>query len=362
MPLCNRLPASARRKGYSLSTVAEVAALAGVSPSTVSRVLSGKALTLVSDATQVRVRDAAARLGYRPSAAARALATGRAATIAFCCYHAYDSGMSRLLRAVHDLATEAGYYLLLVHPKSTDDVARLLIEERADAVVWVRYPVHEADALMPSRGAPHQVVVAIGETQDDRAPEDVFSVAWDDGLGMRQILQHLTSLGHRDITFLQGHAPATNPKVYAFKRACQALGLPCDTLCCADESDRIGAGMAMAQRLLRRRQRPTALVARVDDFAFGAIYALQEAGLAVPADMSVVGYHNTPEAAHFHPPLTSVRTPELQGVAALMPTALAALDRGPDELVSPACLRLETDLIVRNSTGPARGNTDRERG
>lgn len=325
-----------------------------------SRVLSGKALALVSEATQERVREAAARLGYHPSAAARALATGRAATIAFCSYHAYDSGMSRLLGTVHDLVTTAGYYLLLVHPRSAQDVARLLIEERADAVIWVRYPVHEADALMQSRGAPHQVVVAIGEMQEGRVPQDVFSVAWDDCAGMRQAVQHLTDLGHHDLVFLQGSAPAANPKVHAFQRACEAFGLPHDVMQCADESDRIGAGISMVNDLLRRPTLPTALVARVDDFAFGAVYALQEAGLRVPDDVSVVGYHDTPEAAHFRPPLTSVQTPELEGVAALMPSVLEALDCAAHEQAPPTCLHLEPHLVIRNSTGPARGNTQTE--
>ena len=338
-----------------MSTVAEVAALAGVSPSTVSRGLSRKGLALVSDATRVRVREAAERLGYRPSAAARALATGRAGTVAFCCYHAYDSGMSRLLRAVHSLATEAGYHLLLVHPETTDEVGRLLIEERVDAVIWVRYPVHEADALMKSRGAPHQVVIAIGETQNDRVPEQVFSVVWDDLSGMRQILRHLTALGHQHVTFLQGAADERHCKVHAFTQACAEFGLPHDAMRCDDESDRVAAGIAMTERVLRRPQRPTALVARVDDFAFGAIGVLQDAGLAVPDDMSVVGYHDTPGAAHSRPALTSLRTPELQGVATLMPSALSALDRDADERAAPTCLHLETQLIIRGSTSPPGG-------
>ena len=338
-----------------MSTVAEVAALAGVSPSTVSRVLSGKGIALVSERTRLRVYEAAERLGYRPSAAARALATGRSGTVAFCCYHAYDSGMSRLLRAVHSLATEAGYHLLLAHPETTDEIGQLLIEERVDAVIWVRYPVHEADALMQSRGAPHQVVIAIGETLDDRVPEQVFSVVWDDLSGMRRILRHLTALGHRHVTFLQGAADERNCKVRAFARACAESGLRHDTVRCDDESDRVAAGIAMAEHVLRRPQRPTALVARVDDFAFGAIGALQEAGLAVPEDMSVVGYHDSPGAAHARPTLTSLRTPELQGVAALVPSALAALDRDPDERAAPTCLHLETQLIIRGSTSPPGG-------
>lgn len=337
-----------------MSTVADVAALAGVSPSTVSRVLGGKASALVSAATQRRVQEAAEQLGYRPSAAARALATGRARTLALCSYHSYDSGMGRLLHAVHDLARNAGYHLLLVHPQSTDEVGELLTEQRADAVVWVRYPVHEADALMDSLGAPHQIVIAIGETEE-QIPERVFSAVWEDRSGMRRILPHLIALGHRHVVFLQGAAAASNSKVRAFERTCAELQLSYEKLRCEDESDRIAAGAAMTQRLLRSGARPTALVARIDDLAFGAIYALQEAGLRVPEEVSVVGYHDTPEARHSHPALTSLRTPELQGVAALMPAALEALERDPDERDAPTCLHLETELVIRNSTNPPGG-------
>ncbi|MEN6302423.1 MAG: LacI family DNA-binding transcriptional regulator [Armatimonadia bacterium] len=337
-----------------MATVAKVAAEAGVSPSTVSRVLSGKAGGLISQATQERIHEVAARLGYRPSAAAQALATGRARTVAFCCYPAYDSGMARLLHAVHDPVRAAGYHLLLVHPETTEEVGRLLVEQRVDAVVWVHYPVHEADALVESLGAPHQIVIAIGEMQD-APPQLVSSAVWHDHDGMSRILQHLTELGHQHVAFLQGHVELLHSKLQAFERVCAEMGLRHDIIRCADESDRITAGAEMTRQVLQSPERPTALVTRIDDFAFGAMQQLQNAGLRVPEDMSVVGYHDTFEARHSCPPLTSLRTPELQGIASLMPFALAALDSPDDEPTVPVCLHLQTELVLRSTTSPPTG-------
>lgn len=329
--------------------------MAGVSPSTVSRVLSGKASTLVSATTQERVREAAQQLGYRPSAAARALATGRANTIAFCCYPVYDSGMAQLIRAVHDVATAAGYHLLLVDHHQTDQIRELLIEQRVDAVVWTQYPLHHADELVDCLGAPHQIVVAIGEIEE-AIPQHTYSAVWSDRQGLRLLLEHLAALGHRQIAFLGGSRQTCPSKPRAFTLECVALGLQGELIWVDDESDRRGAGMAMAQQVLQLDSRPTALVSRSNDFALGAIHALQQAGLRVPEDMSVTGYHDSLEARYSHPPLTSVQTPEYRGVATVLPAALAALQENPGRRAKPNCVPLDVEIVIRASTAPPPGN------
>lgn len=336
-----------------MSTIADVASLAGVSPSTVSRVLSGKASTLVSEATQRRVHEAARQLGYHPSAAARALATGRSNTVALCCYPVYDSAMAQYIQTVHSTAKEAGYHLLLVDHNETEEISELLAEQRVDAVVWTRYPLHEADELVNRRGAPHQVIIAIGELADI-PPQKIFSAAWSDRQGMRLLLQHLAELGHRHVALLGGSPLSCPSKPRAFERECIELGLQGEIIRIDDETDRRAAGRAMAAQVLQRQDRPTALIGRHNDFALGAIHALQKAGLAVPDEMSVTGYHDGPEASYADPPLTSVHTPELIGVSEILPLALDCLKGNNTGQIPPTCLPLDVKLIIRASTAPVK--------
>ena len=336
-----------------MSTLHDVASVAGVSVTTASRVLRGKASALVSMATSERVKDAAEQLGYRASAAARALVTGRAQTVALCCHRAYDPDLARILRLTHNLVHEAGYHLMVVAQDTTAEVSALLREQRADAVIWTRYPVHEADALGDSLGAPHQVIIAIGEIADG-GPQRAFSGVWEDREGMRRALEHLVGLGHGRVAYLGGLGG--DSKQLAFEQACADLSLDGVVIAGAGEADRLAAGAAMARQVLKLRERPTALVARNDDFAIGALHALREAGLILPGDMSVIGYDDTPGAGYAAPPLTSVRTPGEEALQALLPPALAALDHDPDEREAPLHMRFEVALSVRKSTGPPRGN------
>lgn len=331
-----------------MSTVSDVAAAAGVSPSTVSRVLNGKCSGFISESTAERVRQAAEALGYQPSAAARSLVTGYSHTVAFCCSPTYDSAMAELMRAVHDAARTAGYHMLLVDGDDIDELRQLLVERRVDAIVWSHYPIHEADALTEHFAAPHQSVIAIGEIAE-HVPTRVHSAYWDDDQGMRLLLEHLCALGHTHVAYLAGCHAGNRSKLLAFERARDEFGVRADIIWCDDETDRIGAGVAMACQALALDDRPTALLARHNDFALGAIGALGSAGLVVPDDMSVTGYHESWDIAHCRPPLTTVRTPELQAVSSAVPPLLADLRNGAQSR-RPASMRLDLELVVRAST------------
>ena len=341
-----------------MSTVSDVAAAAGVSPSTVSRVLNGKGRGFISEATAARVRQAAEALGYQPSAAARSLVTGYSRTVAFCCSPTYDSAMAELMRAVHDATKAAGYHMLLVDGDDIDEIRQLLVERRVDAIVWSHYPIHEADTLTEHFAAPHQSVIAIGEIAE-HVPTRVHSAYWDDGQGMRLLLEHLCALGHTHVAYMAGCRSGNRSKLIGFERACSELGVRADIIWCDDEMDRIGAGVAMACQALALSERPTALLARHNDFALGAISALQSAGLAVPDDMSVTGYHESWDIAHTRPPLTTVRTPELQAVSSALPALLSEL-RSDANGREPTSMRLDLELVVRGSTSAPCGAEKRK--
>lgn len=336
-----------------MSTLCDVAAAAGVSASTVSRVLNGKDNGFISEATAERVRQAAAELDYRPSAAARSLVTGHSKIVAFCCHAIYDTSMAELLRAVHDATRGAGYHMLLVDNLDTEEIQGLLVERQVDAVLWTSYPIHEADALTEHIAAPHQTIIALGEIEG-QVPRNVHSAYWEDRQGMRLLLDHLATLGHTHVAYLGGSHQACPSKRLAFEHGCSELGLRGDVILVDDEADRIATGAAMVSEVLSGHQRPTALLARQNDFAIGALDALQSAGLAVPGDMSVTGYHDSLDIVHTRPPLTTVRTPELEAVSVILPEILAGLGDDPDP-GEPTSLRLDLQLVVRQSTSAPRG-------
>ncbi len=329
--------------------LADVASRAGVSISTVSRVLNGKKHSLVTEATAERVRQVAAEMGYRPSAAAQALVTGRSKAVALCCHPSYDSNSADMVRNVHQITRDAGYHLLLVDSKDMGEIQKLLVEQRVDAAIWTRYPVHNADLLAEYRGAPHQIIAAVGEI-DEHIPQKVLSAVWEDREGMRLVLEHLVSLGHQHVAFLWGKPAGSSSKLLAFHHVCAELGLHGEMIYVDDETDRMGAGMNMALEALSLQNRPTALVGRNDDFALGALCALHDAGLSLPEEMSVVGYHNHKESAYSRPSLTTVRTPVISAIDIVLDVVFTALEDEQPDCFEPALHRLSLELVVRTST------------
>jgi DNA-binding LacI/PurR family transcriptional regulator len=334
-----------------MGSISEVASLAGVSVATVSRVLNGRHTSLVTEATAHRVRQAATQLDYHPSAAAQALVTGRSKTVALCCHPGFDSNMASMVRLVHHAVRNAGYHLLLVDTKDMDEIRKLLSEQRVDAAIWTRYPVHEADMLAEFRGAPHQVIAAVGEVAD-RLPLKVCTAFWEDRQGLRMVMEHLEALGHQHVAFSGGTLVSSPSKQLAFEHACNELGLRGQIIYTNDEADQFGAGMEMALQAISQDEVPTAIVGRNDNFALGALRALQNAGLCVPGDISVIGYHDHGEAAYSIPSLTTVRTPELSALDIALKTIFATLDEQHSEDPELSFHQLDLELVVRASTGP----------
>lgn len=328
----------------------DVARLAGVSYQTVSRVINDH--PYVSKETRQRVQAAIEALGYRPSKAATKLASKSSKMIAIILYGIWLPGWAEVALNVELAAKTSGFDVILIN---ITEPRQQLIEALQNVKAWA---VDGLITIVPVRGMSFAELRAIcGNTpivqiDSQRAP-DVPSVVIDDVYGTRQLVEHLLKLGHTQIAEISG--PLEWFSAHTRHQACL------DTLYAHRMAPPLfvqanwtaSGGYQAARRLLAEGRSFTALVAANDSMALGAIRALHEAGLAVPQDVSVVGFDDIPEAAYFTPPLTTVRRNLIQLGVTGFEYLMQVMD-DPDAL--PQQQVIVPRLIFRESTGPPRSS------
>lgn len=327
-----------------MTTLREIAAEADVHISTVSRVLNGHQSDMVSPDTRDRILEVAGRLRYRPSAAARALASGRSSVMAVGYSRPDDPHFLHVLAIAQRLAEARGYHLQIA--LSRDQLRDWLSERRADIVLDIGV-VDDADEITRSVSADHQRVLSCGPSY--RAlPTETMCAYWKNSAGIRSALRHLVDLGHRRIAFLAG--TQDSGKFEAFNTASEEMDLQPVIVRSDAEDDLLAAGAQMARRLLREERAVTAILARNDEFACGALHALHEAGVTVPDELSIVGFNDIRTAPYLFPSLTTVRTPLCDCAERLLPMALDSTAAGMDGEWKPEATEMTTTLVVRSST------------
>jgi DNA-binding LacI/PurR family transcriptional regulator len=273
-------PANGARR----ATIKDVAKAAGVSPALVSIVLNDG--PGASEQTRERVRRVAAELGYQRDAHASLLRRRRARLlgVAFSVQSAFHGD---LLPGIYAAAEEAGYEVSLsgcTTARSEDRAIRALLTFRCDALLLLG---SEASEARLGELAAQMPVVVVGRRLAEPVADAVHT---DDGVGMRLAVDYLASLGHRRITHVDGGASAKGPdRVAGYLEAMDALGL-------ADHAEVIAGGQTVEEgieagrRLLATPGDRTAVLAFDDDCAWGLMGVLQEAGVSIPDDLSLVGY------------------------------------------------------------------------
>jgi LacI family transcriptional regulator len=326
----------------------DVAALAGVSRTTVSFVLNDRPGAQISPATRERVLAAAASLGYQPHAAARGLAAGRTHTFGLVLRQspeqvAEDALLAETVRGLAAAARTAGYRVLVEPLDLRDGGYAALIRSRGTDGLVVSGPRVDDDELasLARGGAP--IVV-----QGSLPGADLPSVDVDNVAASRAAVEHLISLGHRAIGCITNapfHYAAARERRDGYRQALQAAGLAVDDDLVEEANFDAASGRRAMARLLDRCH-VTAVFAASDVVAFGAMAAAREAGLRVPANLSIVGFDDIPLAAFIDPPLTTVRVPAYDlGHAA----GLALLDRIAGRGTGGRTT-LPTELVIRSST------------
>ena len=329
-----------------MPNIFDVAAAAGVSHQTVSRFLKGD--QSVRPQTRERIEEAVARLGYRPNAAARALASRRTRTIGLVTVGLPLYGPSSTTSGFNHAARAAGWDVSIAALEQTgsDEVRHAvdgLLGQDVQALVVVAPTPEVADAL-----AGLDLPVPLVTTVPSGIPGAV-TAGIDHAAAAALAVGHLADLGHREIVHVAGPEDwiEARERERGWREECVRRGLPVPAVLRGDWTAEGGAAIG---RRLAAEGGPGAIFSANDQTALGLLSAFSEAGVAVPGDVSVVGFDDIPEAAFFVPPLTTVR----QDFAALgqrLMHRLAALlsdDAEPDDAAP-----LPAELVLRASTRPA---------
>jgi LacI family transcriptional regulator len=325
-------------------TLEEVARLAGVSTSTVSRYLSGS--HYVAEDKAAAIDASVKRLNYRPNLMARGLAMGRTMTVGVLTQEIVSTFFNEAMRGVEDGLIGHQYDAIFAsaHWRPDDEADRLTAMEgrRVDGMILIHPGIDDAKL---ERYAQAQPLVVVGRKVDSRK---VHSIAFDHYHGASLAMQHLLELGHRRIAFISGPAGRNDgdDRYRAYGDALRQLGLPLDQRLVAPGNYVEAGGLSAMNMLLDRGLPFSAVFAANDDSAYGAMLALYRRGLRVPQDISIVGFDDIGHSAFCLPPLTSVKQPlhELGREAANAIVALIEKRKPPRGPLA----RLE--LIVREST------------
>lgn len=329
-------------------TLADVAARAGVSGQTVSRVVNGAAL--VTPQTASRVRRVIAEMGYRPNSTARALKARRSNTIGIVTADSTLYGRTELLFATERAVRAAGYYV------SVFSVSEVTRTDVIGAVERLHGQGVEGLVVLCGPGGPDAdlgIAVDVPTVLTWQAPGSGMSwAAFDQVRGARTVVRHLLSLGHESVAHVAGPAdhPAAAPRRSGWASALRRAGLPVPEPLTGDWT--AASGYAAGQQLARDPS-VTAVFCGNDQMALGVLRAVTEAGRRVPEQVSVAGFDDTADSAYYSPPLTTVR----QDFRRLGESSVGLLRR---QLTDPATDRrssmLSTRVVVRASTGARRAD------
>jgi len=289
-----------RRPGAAQITIKEVAAHAGVSVATVSRVFNG--LGPVREGTSLRVRDAAQALRYVPHPVARSLSIRKTSTIGVLLPELHGEFFSEVLRGIDVAARRRGYHILVSgsHSDQVEMVAVLMaIRGRVDGLIAMS-PDLEPAALCKQAGMP----VVLLNCRAARTP----SITVDNHAGAMAMMNHLARLGHVQIAFIKGPEKNSDAveRLRGYRAAMRRIAQPPVRFIEIDGDFSETSGYAAGGRLLGLVSRPTAIFAANDAMAIGALCALRGAGLRVPEDIALCGFDDIPISRYVAPPLTTV--------------------------------------------------------
>lgn len=334
-------------------TIVDVAREAGVSIKTVSRVLNHE--PGVHESTRDQVLKVVEALRYRPKQSARSLAGGRSFLIGLLYYDPSAIFVGSVQQGATLRCRELGYHLVVesLHNDAPDlrqQIDRMVLALRPDGMILTPPLCDNPEVLAALRESGTPCVLMSPE----RDLRGVPSVRMDDVHAAEEITNLLLSLGHQRIAFIKGppDQSASGLRYQGFVNALRAHGLQPDPDLIQPGTFTFAGGRDAAHQLLSRRQRPTAVFASNDDMALGVLAAAQRLGLAVPNELSVAGFDDSPTAALVWPPLTTVRQPvaEMARTAVEMLVSVQRPDMASAGDEADLHKVLPHELVVRDST------------
>lgn len=333
-------------------TSQDVANLAGVSRTTVSFVLNDVKRYTITPETRNKVIQAAEQLGYIPNASAQALATRRAKAIGLVMtrspqYIASDTFLPQIIGGLLDVVKkqQLGVLIEWVEPGHQLQTYRQLVHAKHIDGMILLTPRLDDEGLKELEDFDIPIVLM------GNIPESTLhSVDIDNRLAARQAVEHLISIGHRQIAcILNAPLPysSARERLLGFQDALQAADLEFDESLVRHADFDPKSGYLQMQSLLDGGKPFTAVFIASDNVAVGALSAIQEAGLQIPEDLSIVGFDDIPWAAFANPPLTTVRTPAQELV---QDACLLLLDLMQGNTRQERHVRIHSELVIRQST------------
>lgn len=342
-------------------TMRDVAKACGVSPATVSIVFNGAPLSrYIAAETKDKVLKAVESLGYRPNAAARFLRNNRSQTVGVLLFDITDAFCTPILRGIGDALYATSHVPIITDTLNRTDrferYLEIMLERQVEGLIVIaNWLVMDINLLadMAKRKIP---VVTVGWESERQS---ISSVMVDNEAGVRLALEHLYLLGHRRIAFIRGPKSLADsePRWNGIRKFARSAGLEIDPELVVTLPDRTNPNSAfedarrLTEGLLRKKRRFTALSTFDDITAFGAMRALHQAGLRVPADCAVVGFDDVAPAETITPGLTTVHQPlEKMGaiaVSVVMEGVQATREKRAQTVVQH---KLIPSLVIREST------------
>lgn len=331
--------------------IKEIARRAGVSTATVSRAINR--VPTVDPKLARRVWKVIDELGYVPNTQARALVSGRSRMFGLIVSEITNPFFPEIVQVFEDTAVQHGYEIMLtstVHdPRRMELSIRRMIERRVEGVAIMTFGMEESVLEhLTDRNVP-LVFVDVGPSRPR-----VSNIRIDYRRGIRQAVQHLAALRHKRIAFIAGPSTLKSAvaRKHAFIESMQEIGLEVETELLAQGDHTVEGGMAAAQKLLSRRERPTAVLCSNDMTAIGVMRKAFEHGIPLPSGLSVVGFDDIRLAQFVVPPLTTVQMSQSELAKIAFNALLADVEREVPATGGTEYL-LETNFVLRNSTALA---------
>lgn len=332
-------------------TINDVARLANVSKKTVSRVINRS--PLLNEETRERVEQVIRDLGYVPNPQARALALRRNFLVGLIHDNPNAQMVLNMQQGILEALSGTDFEMVVrpvdrTSPRMLDDVRLFLERQRLFGVV-ILPPLSENDALANLCDEVGCRYVRIGSAHLD---DPDHMVASNDREVVREATDHLVQQGHRLIGLIEGPDGfrSARERRQGFEDAIKAAGLSLPRSLIVRGNYTFETGVTAASRLFDLSPRPTAIFASNDEMAAGVVFAARERGITVPDDLSVIGFDDTPIAAHIWPPLTTVRWPIVSMARAAARKLVGDMVGG--EAAEPQPAELPSMLVKRASVAP----------
>ena len=329
------------------SNILEVAKLAGVSPSTVSRVTSGNAV--VKPETREKVQQAMEKLGYRPNSAAQSLSSKRSNTLGMVVAGLDGPFYGPMISGVESALRAHGKHLIIASgsgdSKSEEEAVTFLLDRQVDGLILLTEWLEQRFVSELALRIPTYMINQYYEGMDNRV------MLLDDVDGGYQATKYLLDQGHRKIACISGQLfkHDANDRVTGYKNALRDASIPVLDDLIARTSFEVHGGLDGMELLASRGVEFTAVVVGNDESALGVYSWATDRGVRIPEDLSVIGYDDILLARYLSPPLTTMRAPNFE-------MAKRAADSAFNEIyrkAAPKGANFKTELLVRGSVAPA---------